>query len=172
MPNKPDKPIPLAYFITFTTYGTWLHGDARGSVDRDHNEFGTEKLKPDRLFEFVRENTLKYPPFKLQLSMIRPVDAAIRICCNARKWCVHALNVRTNHVHLAVSGPVSPGRILGDCKRYATRRLRDDKLVKQDQRIWTEDGSKRYVWNAIQLQRVVDYILREQGPDLRLPIEG
>jgi hypothetical protein len=25
---------PLAYFITFTTYGAWLHGRAPGSVDR------------------------------------------------------------------------------------------------------------------------------------------
>ena len=25
---------PLAYFITFTCYGNWLHGDERGSVDR------------------------------------------------------------------------------------------------------------------------------------------
>ena len=33
--------VPLAYLITFRTYGTWLHGDARGSVDREHNVFGT-----------------------------------------------------------------------------------------------------------------------------------
>jgi len=26
-----------AYLITFTTYGTWVHGDERGSVDREHN---------------------------------------------------------------------------------------------------------------------------------------
>ena len=25
---------PMGYLITFNTYGTWLHGDARGSVDR------------------------------------------------------------------------------------------------------------------------------------------
>lgn len=25
---------PLAYFITWRTYGTWLHGDERGSVQR------------------------------------------------------------------------------------------------------------------------------------------
>jgi hypothetical protein len=24
---------PTAYFITFHTYGTWLHGDERGSTD-------------------------------------------------------------------------------------------------------------------------------------------
>ena len=27
---------PLAYLLTWTCYGTWLHGDDRGSVDRTH----------------------------------------------------------------------------------------------------------------------------------------
>jgi hypothetical protein len=39
--------IPLAYFITFTCYGTWLHGDERGSVDDEHNTPGTPVLDPD-----------------------------------------------------------------------------------------------------------------------------
>jgi hypothetical protein len=38
---------PLAYFITFTCHGTWLHGDERGSVDRGHNAPGTPFLPPD-----------------------------------------------------------------------------------------------------------------------------
>jgi len=29
-----NERIPLAYLITFRSYGTWLHGDERGSVDR------------------------------------------------------------------------------------------------------------------------------------------
>jgi hypothetical protein len=29
-----DTDIPLAYLITFRCYGTWLHGDKRGSIDR------------------------------------------------------------------------------------------------------------------------------------------
>ena len=33
----PNHPIPLAYFITFTCYGTWLHGNKETAVDRDHN---------------------------------------------------------------------------------------------------------------------------------------
>ncbi len=37
---------PLAYFITFTCCGTWLHGDERGSVDREHNTPGTPVLEP------------------------------------------------------------------------------------------------------------------------------
>jgi hypothetical protein len=29
-----DTDTPLAYFISFRTYGTWLIGDSRGSIDR------------------------------------------------------------------------------------------------------------------------------------------
>jgi hypothetical protein len=29
---EPSKPEPLAYFLTWTTYGTWLPGDERGWV--------------------------------------------------------------------------------------------------------------------------------------------
>jgi hypothetical protein len=35
------------YFLTWTTYGTWLPGDGRGSVDRDHNVPGTPFVEPD-----------------------------------------------------------------------------------------------------------------------------
>jgi hypothetical protein len=33
--------IPLAYLISFRAYGTWLHGDRRGSVGHFHNRYGT-----------------------------------------------------------------------------------------------------------------------------------
>ena len=32
---------PIADLITFTTYGTWLHGDKSGSVDKEHNQYGS-----------------------------------------------------------------------------------------------------------------------------------
>lgn len=38
---------PLAYLITFTTYGAWLHGDKRGSVDPAHNAYRTPFIDPD-----------------------------------------------------------------------------------------------------------------------------
>jgi hypothetical protein len=34
-----DTDVPLAHLITFRCYGTWLHGDERGSVDRAHNRY-------------------------------------------------------------------------------------------------------------------------------------
>ena len=38
---------PLAYLITFTCYGSHLHGDERGSVDPKHNLFGGHSVEPD-----------------------------------------------------------------------------------------------------------------------------
>ena len=34
-----DTDIPLAHLITFRCYGSWLHGDVRGSVDLLHNRY-------------------------------------------------------------------------------------------------------------------------------------
>lgn len=43
-----DSDQPLAYFITFRTHGTWLHGDQRGSVDRHgRNVFGADRIALD-----------------------------------------------------------------------------------------------------------------------------
>jgi hypothetical protein len=39
--------MALAYLITFTTYGARLHGSARGSVDDEHNVYGTPLLQVD-----------------------------------------------------------------------------------------------------------------------------
>ena len=39
-----DTDVPLGYLITFRCYGTWLHGDERGSIDRFHNRYKTPYL--------------------------------------------------------------------------------------------------------------------------------
>ena len=45
--------IPLAYHITFGTYGTRLHGNERGSVDRAHNAPGEPFHFGRRLAELI-----------------------------------------------------------------------------------------------------------------------
>ena len=43
-----DTEVPLAYFISFRTASTWLHGDKRGSIDRFHNRYGSPIYLPMR----------------------------------------------------------------------------------------------------------------------------
>ena len=59
----PDR--PLAYFLTFTTYGTWLHGDGRGSVDREHNQPGEPWPEPDPARREGSAARLAQPPYLL-----------------------------------------------------------------------------------------------------------
>jgi hypothetical protein len=54
-----DDHTPLAFLITWRTYGTWLHGDSRGSVDRAHNRYGTPRLPPNKVRQQYERNLLK-----------------------------------------------------------------------------------------------------------------
>ena len=73
-----------------------------------------------------------------------------------------ALNVRTNHVHVVVSGQCTPELIMNTLKSWATRRLRQDKLVPNEHRTWSRHGSTRYLWDSRALAAACTYV-REQG---------
>src|SRR5262245_49884905 len=61
-----DNEYPLAYFITFRTYGTWLHGDERTSVERHgRNIYGTAKVGLDPMFSVKMERNMSSEPLIL-----------------------------------------------------------------------------------------------------------
>ena len=157
---------PLAYFISWTCYANWLHGDPRGSVDVLHNVPGTPVIEPNskriaRETEFAESNAIR-----MTSQIRRVVTETIVDHCRHRGWAIHALNVRTNHVHVVVSGPPDPDRAMIEFKAWATRRLREDGLFPADQRIWTTHGSTRYLWNRESLAPALRYVLDGQGPEL------
>src|SRR6185369_1092693 len=98
-----DTDTPLAYLISFRSYGTWLHGDKRGAIDRFHNRYGAPYLPPNQAWQHHNCKQLKSCPFILGAKERCSVDKAIRETCNIRQWYLHALNVRTNHVHAVVT---------------------------------------------------------------------
>jgi REP element-mobilizing transposase RayT len=158
--------VPLAYLITFTTYGTWLHGDSRGSVDRDHNIVGTPYLDTNRRRLLWEHRHTRQAAVTLDAVARRLVKAAITEVCAHRNWSVHALNVRTNHVHAVVAAPVRPERIVHDLKSYATRALRRARRAAQGISTWTAGGSTRYLWNPAALRSASEYVAFGQGEDL------
>ena len=74
---------PLAYHITWGTYGTRLHGDARGTVDREHNEFGTPVLGRDPQRRREELERLKFPPIKLELDQRLFIQSILPSICGA-----------------------------------------------------------------------------------------
>ena len=162
-----DTDLPLEYLITFRCYGTWLHGDERGSIDRFHNRYKSPYLpRSDRRRDRNRRE-LKSEPSTLDAKQRQSVDSAVREVCTVRRWFLHAISVRTNHVHVVVSiGAVKPERALNSFKAYATRRMRRDGNWRKPHSPWADKGSKRYLWNERSLALAFNYVINGQGGDL------
>jgi len=160
-----DNAYPLAYLITIRTYGTWLHGDGRESVDVHHgnNKYGNPRIEPSKNLEDAMIGNTKRDPFLLTKSQQIAVDLSIRETCKIRDFTLIALNVRTNHLHAVVSAPVKPEALISRFKRYATRKLRENYLVLKNDRIWSRGGSRRYLWKDRHVDNAIDYVLYGQG---------
>jgi REP element-mobilizing transposase RayT len=158
MPNE-----PLAYFITFTCYGTWLHGDARGSVDAQHNALDTPFLAPDQALLKDRRQALKDTPYYLNSPRRRIVVDAIREIARRKGWDLLAVHARTNHVHIVVRAPGVVERVMNDFKTAASRRLNKAFPEEADRPRWTRHGSTIYLWSEEAVAEKVDYALNRQG---------
>ena len=161
-----DTDTPLAYFISFRTYGTWLHGDDRGSIDRFNNRYGEPYLPPNEAWHLHNRDHLKQNPLILGAGERGSVTKAIHETCANRKWLLHALNVRTNHVHAVVTANRIPELVLNAFKANATRQLREDRLWRHCFSPWAHKGSKRRLWNQRSVENAIDYVLNGQGDEL------
>ncbi|HEU5232072.1 MAG TPA: transposase [Terriglobales bacterium] len=141
---------PLAYLITFRCYGTWLHGDERGSIDRHRNQYNSEYIIANPNWHEYNVRHLKFAPVKLTDIQRQSVEAAIHETCQFRSWELKAINVRSNHVHTVVStGSLRPERVLNALKANSTRQLRQDGRWLHSHTPWADSGSKRYVWTDV-----------------------
>lgn len=157
-----DRDTPLAYLITFTCYGTWLHGDTRHSVSRIKNAFGSPRLPPNDGLREKDLSLLKHPPTVLNKQRRQVVAEAIKEVCNVRDIALHALNVRSNHAHIIHAAVLPPERSMTTFKAYATRALRENNLARKDERIWSRHGSTRYLWTDGHVEAAIDYVLYSQ----------
>ena len=160
-----DREFPPAFLITIRTYGTWLHGDQRRSVDTHHgrNKRGTPKIGPSRSLENAMIHNAKHDLFLLNKSQRIVVDISIRETCKIRNFELLAVNVRTNHLHAVIPAASKPETIINDLKRYATRKLRQNYMVLKDDRVWSRGGSRRYLWKQRHVDKAIDYVLYGQG---------
>ena len=153
---------PQAYFITFHTYGTWLHGHTDGSVDRRHHGYGAPLIKPNPALAARRRTLMTHAPLMLSSDQRSCADTAMREVCAFRGWTINALNIRTTHVHIVVGAATDPERVMGDLKRRATMLLREAGLVAGDRPIRQEHGSTRWLWDDRGLHEACHYVINGQ----------
>jgi len=155
-----ENEFPIAYLLTFRTFGTWLHGDRRGSVTRNGKVLpGSYKLEPNVPLKEVMREVQRQPAVTLDSSQRELVRQAIIEVCDHRQYTLHAVNVRTNHSHSVISKGVKPEKIVNDLKAYATRKLRENWQFGSTEKVWSRGASTRYLWKPQHLAGAIDYVL-------------
>ncbi|MGY8767007.1 MAG: transposase [Pirellulales bacterium] len=148
---------PIAFFLTWPTYGTWLPGDSRGWVEYrngwhlpDTAKFRTSKVK------------LKESVCKLNHEERILVEKQVAETCHYRDWKLHAVSCRSNHMHLVVGAEdTKPEKIHTDIKAWSTRKLKELSKNKREH-WWAERGSQRYIYDEESLATVVKYVSEAQ----------
>ncbi|MEO1526684.1 MAG: transposase [Planctomycetota bacterium] len=143
---------PIAFFLTWVTYGTWLPGDDRGWVEYMHGW-----QLPSRDLETDCQARMSECAVRLTKDLRNRVEEQIAETCQYRNWTLHAVNCRSNHLHLVVSAAgTPPKKIRADLKAYTTRCLKS--LDSRRNNWWAERGSIRWINNNEDLATVVRYV--------------
>ncbi len=153
---------PLAFFLTWTTYGSWLPGDRRGWVD---GRGGMHVAEPPRTV--LARRRMAEEPLALDVDQRAAVAEAITTHGRVRGWHIHAVECRTQHTHVVVTAVGrDPDDVMRQFKSWATRALRrhaGEQGCSSRTRWWTEGGSGRWIFRERDLAAVVAYVKECQG---------
>ncbi len=165
-----DNEFPLAYLITLRTYGTWLHGEEKLSVDRHgFNIYRTPRREVNANLKNLMLQTSKQKPFLFDENCRKNVKSTITEVCENRGYELLAINVRSNHIHAVVSAQVKPKLIIEAFKSYSTGRLRENLLIGRETKVWARGKSRRYLWKPQHVSLAIEYVLYGQDdviPDI------
>jgi REP element-mobilizing transposase RayT len=156
---------PLAYFLTWTTYGSWLPGDERGWIDRHEAGAGIPIQSPNPQKKALSAIKMAETPVTLEAPARQDVAAAIAEVGLFRSWPIHAARVLSNHVHVVVTAAdVHPDRVEATFKAYGTRRLKRLYPTNNRRHWWTEGASTRYLNDEASVLRAIQYVFDHDDP--------
>ncbi len=87
----------------------------------------------------------KEKAFFLNMEQRELIEKSFEEICNARKYELLSVHARTNHVHAVISAAAKPESISNGLKSHATRKLRENYSILNDEKLWSRRGSQRYL---------------------------
>ncbi|HQX51222.1 MAG TPA: hypothetical protein PLR25_15005 [Planctomycetaceae bacterium] len=158
-PNEPPMPDPLAFFLTWPTYGTWLPGDKRGWV-----LYSCGEQPPDELRRRTARLRMNEEACLLDHEQRKLVEETIIQHCKIREWELFTVNCRSNHLHVVFNGDKHPDVMRTQFKAWCIRRLKELELARGTapevvrENWWAERGSRRYINNANSQEAAILYV--------------
>ena len=92
------------------------------------------------------------------------VELTIREVAQHRTWTIHALSVRSNHVHVVITAETNPETVMNSFKSWTTRRMIEADVLPKDTKTWSRHGSTRYLWTTEALESACRYVKDGQEP--------
>ncbi len=155
--------FPLAYHITFGTYGTRLHGDPRGTVERHFNQYGTPIVENDPWKQKFERDSMIAAPVVLTDSQRQFIESTMPSICQRGGWEYHICATQPDHVHVLLSSD-RPGR---DIRKWLKTWLGQELTARWPDesrpRWWAVGGSVKYVWKKPYLRTAYGYIERQRA---------
>ncbi|HVS40035.1 MAG TPA: transposase [Gemmataceae bacterium] len=164
------------WLLTWTTYGTWLPGDPRGSVTSvrdgpgpraEHDQPGTAWEGPLPRLHAAAAAALKGPPIYLTIEQAEALLGQFRETAAYRRWLLCGAAVMANHVHLVVGVPGDPNAedLIRDFKAYGSRAL-NQRWGKPSNGSWWSGGggSRRKLPDAAAVRAALGYLRNQSKP--------
>jgi len=161
---NPTSTRPIAYHITFGTYGTRLHGDPRGTVDRKHNKPGEPIIGKNTAWERYERNLLRFEPVILTSEQRHFIEQYLPDVCERGGWKLHLAAAQHDHVHCLISTPSEGKTVRRLMKRWLGQAL-SDHWPKPDPaaRWWADGGSVKWIWEEDYFERAWHYINQQRA---------
>ncbi len=167
---------PLAYHFTFGTYGTRLHGDSRGTVDRTMNRPNDPIIGRNEEWQQIERRLLQYPPLYLSRKERIVAEYEIVNVCSRGEWELHICAAQPDHIHVLLTA--LPERDSKAIRRWLktwlshamnnnnkSRDLRSRSAVTDSgsgQRWWAKGGSIKWIWTQDYFNNVYEYITQQR----------
>lgn len=153
-------PRPLAWHITFGTYGTRLHGDPRGTVHHARNAVGTPIIPEDERRREQIAARLRYEPVLLTLEQREFVERMLPSLCERGGWRLIIAAAATDHVHVLVEADGNGKIARRLLKRWLTQALNEHDSSR-DGPWWADGGSAKPVCHPKYLAAARRYVERQ-----------
>lgn len=159
--------LPLAFHITISTFGTRLHGDPRGTVDRDHNAFG-EPVLPTNVARQARERSLQqFPAVILLLEQCRYLEEVGADIATRGGWTLHTIAAAADHLHALISADAEGAVVRRLWKRWLSQALSQRWSLAPGAKWWADGGSVKWIWDDAYLRIASEYIANQSTAAIR-----
>ena len=154
-----EKPIVIAYHLTWTAYGFWLPNDPRGSMSHciaadviaelGTLHYGRKRVQPAgwvvREFRKRAEEVLKFPVQRLSINDMNAVAGAIAEAIRQHVYTCYACAIMPDHVHILIRKHKKQAEeMIEDFQSASRLRLRSCGNRAADHPVWEDRVGKSF----------------------------